>query len=366
MSERLRRRRGGGGRRNGMLDVAAMAIRLARRCVRRYAHRNSPQRFTQPQLLACLILKALLRFTYRGVEDILAISPALRETLGLTCVPHFTTLQKFASAVNMPALLDALLACCVRQVIGPRMPRVRDVVIDATGMESGCASAYFLTRAGRKRSRWIKTSVVALCDAVMPMALHVDWGPSGDPKHALPALRKAATLARPRRVWGDAGYDSESVHAFCFEVWRSRSYAPPIRRHGSTVLRSRYRRRMRDKPRDYGRRWTIESLFSAIKRICGSALTARREHTLKAEAALRIVAYAVRRQCPRATMNFSTGQITNAQCRRKAPACRVRVLLAARHSRNAFATQSPHPFVTASLRHFVTTIVRAPSFPPNF
>ncbi len=59
-----------------------------------YSHRYSPKKFTQHQLFACLVLKNFLKTDYRGVVAHLADHPTLRETLGLKCVPHFTTLQK--------------------------------------------------------------------------------------------------------------------------------------------------------------------------------------------------------------------------------------------------------------------------------
>ncbi len=260
-----------------------------------FAHPKSPQRFTQPQLLACLVLKTNLKLTYRGVVELLEISPPLCEAIGLRQVPHYSTLQRFAASEGLPEVLDAVLRATVRMLNGPGAGTVQDVAIDATGMESGCASAHYVSRAGKKRSRWIRVSVVALCSLVAPAAMHIDWGPGNDSSPAVDVLRKAARVVSPRRVWGDAAYDSERFHAFCHEHWGARSYAPPIRRHGSTVLRARYRRRMRRRPRDYGRRWTVESLFSAIKRTCGSALTSRSERMLKLEAALRVVTYGIRR-----------------------------------------------------------------------
>ncbi len=48
-------------------QVAALAMRLG-----------------QQQLMSCLILRAYLKTTYRGVLEMLAVSPPLREQLGLT------------------------------------------------------------------------------------------------------------------------------------------------------------------------------------------------------------------------------------------------------------------------------------------
>lgn len=280
---------------NRLLVIAALALRIGRRCMRPYAHAKSPQLFTQAQLLACLVLKANLKLTYRGVIDVLEISPALRQTLGLGRIPHYTTLQKFASCPDTLKVLDRVLAETVLEMNDGERLRTKDVAVDATGMESSCASAHYLSRSGQKRSRWIRVSVVAVCTGVFPASMHVDWGPGNDVVPAITVLEKAAAVVQPERLWADAAYDADPVHAYCHEEWGTQSYAPPIRRRGSDVVRGRYRPFMRERPAHYGRRWTIESLFSAVKRVCGSNLTSRREHTLKVEAALRIVAYGIRR-----------------------------------------------------------------------
>jgi hypothetical protein len=45
----------------------------------------------------------------------------------------------------------------------------------------------------------------------------------------------------------------------------------------------------------YRKRWTVESFFSALKRTMGSMLSARRPDQLLAEAALKVLAYTLRR-----------------------------------------------------------------------
>jgi len=45
----------------------------------------------------------------------------------------------------------------------------------------------------------------------------------------------------------------------------------------------------------YGRRWHIESFFSGLKPMTGSALTARKDINLAKEAAFRVLAYTLHR-----------------------------------------------------------------------
>ncbi len=282
---------------NTLLAIVGLSLMAARRCMAPYAHAKSPQKFTQPQLLACLVLKTHTRSTYRGIIELLEVSPPLRRALGLGVrLPHYTTLQKFAAGEGVVAVLDAVLEQVVRSLNGGERLQTEDVAVDATGMQAGIASAHYQTRSGRGYTRWVRVSVVAICALVLPAAMEIDWGPGNDAKPAVAVLRKAARAVQPERQWGDRAYDSERVHAFSHEEWGVRSYAPLIRRNGDgRVVRGRYRRRMRRQPRGYGRRWTVESLISAIKRTTGSALTSRRDNTLKVEAALRVLTYAIRR-----------------------------------------------------------------------
>src|ERR1041385_4577741 len=78
--------------------VAILAMRLGSRHLADYGATRSRHDFTQRQLMACLILRAYLKTTYRGVLEFLSISPSLREELGLQDkLPHYTTLQKFSA-----------------------------------------------------------------------------------------------------------------------------------------------------------------------------------------------------------------------------------------------------------------------------
>ncbi len=130
--------------------VARLALRLARRHMADYSHPKSPRKFTQPQLFACLVLKAHLGLTYRRTEEMLVLMPAVREELGLVEVPRFTTLQEFADRADIASLVDGVLRSVGRSLAkGTR----QDAALDGTGLETTSASAHFTSRAGRKRTK---------------------------------------------------------------------------------------------------------------------------------------------------------------------------------------------------------------------
>ena len=61
-------------RSNTLLTVASLSMVLGRRFISAYSQPKSPHKFTQSQLIACLILRAYLKTIYRGVIEIIVTS----------------------------------------------------------------------------------------------------------------------------------------------------------------------------------------------------------------------------------------------------------------------------------------------------
>jgi hypothetical protein len=72
--------------------VAQEAFRLAKEALEAYSSTRSRKDFTQHQLFAVLALKTFFKTDYRGVVQLLTDFAELREELGLTKVPHYSTL----------------------------------------------------------------------------------------------------------------------------------------------------------------------------------------------------------------------------------------------------------------------------------
>lgn len=271
-----------------------MSLRLAGKYMQPYSCAKSPHKFTQAQLMACLILRAYLKATYRGVIEVLETSDKLREVLGLCELPHYSTLKYFADRSGTLAIIDAMLTEVAQYV-------VRDeerVAIDSTGLETTSASSYFQTRSGFQRKKYVKLSVAVLCGSMIPAGLVVGWGPCNDKSDARKLLCKTSTAVTPAVVYADAGYDAEWVHRFCRDWWGAKSFIPPAVHRKDGTVNGKYRSLMtpqRLKRNRYGTRWIVESFMSALKRTTGSTLQARQQPTLFVEAAIRVLAYALRR-----------------------------------------------------------------------
>lgn len=279
---------------NRLLAVAKLSLKLSGKYLQPYSCCKSPHLFTQPQLMTCLILRAYLKTTYRGVIEILETSEALREALDLRRIPHYSTLKYFVDKAGTLEIIDALLADIAKHYGRPNEP----VAIDATGLQATAASAYFQTRSGRKQKKYVKLSISVLCGSLLPAGLVLGFGPSNDKSDAYSLLLKTAQAVKPAKVYADAGYDAEWVHRFCRELWDAKSFIPPAVHRADGGVNGKYRSQMtprRLKCNGYTQRWKVESFMSALKRTTGSMLQARKTASMFREAALRVLAYALRR-----------------------------------------------------------------------
>src|SRR5215510_5408011 len=164
-------------------QVVELAMKLGGEHLADYGATRSRHDFTQRQLMTCLILRIHLKTTYRGVLDILAASPSLRETIGLSDkLPHYTTLQKFSARSQVVAIAQKIIATLGQSSVA--QAGEADVAMDATGLARTTVSDYFSSRRGRRFRRWVKVSVMVLCGSLLPVALVADLNPTHDCVHA--------------------------------------------------------------------------------------------------------------------------------------------------------------------------------------
>jgi len=121
-----------------------------------HARPTSPRKFTQPQLLACLIIKEFAGKGYRGMQVLLAEWSDLREAIGLTRVPHFTTLCQASKRLFRKATAEALLSATLKHCReeGLLDETTELAAIDSTGLETRHVSGYFTRRCGRHRGHY--------------------------------------------------------------------------------------------------------------------------------------------------------------------------------------------------------------------
>lgn len=268
--------------------VARAALVAAQRVLPLYWHPNSPKKFTQHQLFACLVLKNFMKTDYRGVVAHLADQSELRAVLCLTSVPHFTTLQKASRHLLACASARRVLESTIRLHYGRRR-RIASSAIDSTGLESTAASGYFVKRRQRVSEPW-KTVVYhrypklgLVCDTSCHfiLSVRVGRGPRPDVDELVPLLTDALRSVLVECLAADAGYDSEANHRFAREQCGIRTLIPA--KHGRPTdkpARGRYRRLMQTRfaATKYHRRVQVEAVISMIKRRQGAHVRGRTYH----------------------------------------------------------------------------------------
>jgi hypothetical protein len=287
--------------------VLQVAYEAALDALPAHPHKFSPKKFTQPQLLACLVLKEFLRLDYRGLAAHLADHPDLWHLIGLKAVPHYTTFQKAASrllaALPGRKMFDAVLGRAREARVLKR--RVRLAAVDGTGMESRHTSRYYVKRrAGggdadpvRTYAHFPKVVFVVDCLSHLILAAEPGRGPGSDLVQFGRALSQAVRRARIDTLLADADFDAEWVH----QAVRShgiRTIIPATRgRPSDKPPAGRWRRRMKQQfgrlKARYGQRWQVETVNSMIKRRLGSALRARNHWSQCREIILRSITHNV-------------------------------------------------------------------------
>jgi len=258
----------------GLLPFARIALQVSKAVLPRYRSRFSKHQFTQPQLLAILCLMRYEDWTFREAEVRLGEHRELRQALGLTSAPDFTTLYRFLQRLDETTINHAVgeTVRCLRGLRKKGRRRVR-VAVDATGLAQGAVSTFFVRRMhhhGQKPlpwRHWLKWVVVADLDQQFLLSQIARRGPWNDCAN-LPAVVEAASRETSiGLVLADAEFDSERNHTYIRQQLGARSVIPAKRGkktwriHG---VRAEMRRAFPQRP--YRRRALIESVFSSIKR----------------------------------------------------------------------------------------------------
>lgn len=268
--------------------VAFIAYATAKRSLPPYLHLKSPKKFTQHQLVACLVLKEFFTTDYRGISEILEDSSDLKKILQLSEAPHYTTLQKASHRLAKKDTLDKLINEILRIAVKAKIMKknVHLSAIDGTGFESHHISAYFVKRKakGEERyqmttyTRYPKVGMVIDSDTHLILSGIPERGPYPDIVHFEKAIIEAEKNIHSKILTADAGYDSEKSHTFAREKYNIRTIIPPkIGRRTSKLPSGKWRKIMatRFNKKLYGQRWQVETVNSMLKRNLGSFLRAR-------------------------------------------------------------------------------------------
>jgi hypothetical protein len=302
------------------------AYHLARQCLPDYSSKFSRQDFTLPQLLACLVVKEMLRRSYRGAEAVLRDCDNWLRDVGLAKAPDHNTLWRAAAFLLRQCRVARLLDQVARWAAAARILALSTdpLAVDSTYFESRHVSRHYEKRCRQTRRRMrakdaengrVRTrsdtvkSVPKLALGVasgchLALSAWVGTGMGGDHPHFRRVVFDAWRRVPNRRfkVAADAGYDSEPAHE---ELRRDMGLASLIpvgagrprkdggppggrwRRHMKRLLRTRRSR----KRCGYTQRWQSETVNSMIKRNLGSELSGKTAASRKRDMLLKTLTH---------------------------------------------------------------------------
>jgi len=271
--------------------VARIAYRLAEETVPRYAHPKSPHRFTQPQLVACVLLMVYVKVSYRDMEEWLLASDQVCQVLELKQVPDHSTLSRAFKRLRL-----ADLERMNRQLLDQLGVGGEEVIgLDATGYSPTQASVYYRTRSRRSYTRWVKGVYAVGAGSQMILAWRQGKGPGGDNVFLNGLRRAAARYGKPHWLLvADAGFDGRSA--------RPTDLIPPIRK--GRVFRGWVDPQRRARAERVaaarldgvmGLRWLCETAHSVIKRKFGDTIRSRSRQSQRREPAIKGLVYNIHR-----------------------------------------------------------------------
>lgn len=256
--------------RNKYLLFSGLCLESSRNArISLYSSRKSKHTYTQHQLIA---VYALMRYTkphYRDIVSLLELMPDVQKILGLSRIPHYTTIQKFIHRFGqerIDALISVQTSHIHESVLG----------IDASGFSSDYASKYYTLRIKGEYAvkHFVKDSLCIDVFSKLITSSVVCIGPRNDNKDFIPLLRKS--LTHPAVVVADKGYDSEDNHRYVDSLHAVSMIPVKINVH-----RGKYRHKMQKRFSElvYHRRSLTETVFSVIKRVLGSVAYAKSDRT---------------------------------------------------------------------------------------
>ena len=255
-----------------------------------YSSKFSRKDYNQHQLLALLVFKEYLGVRYREIIELIEVMDAIQILLGITRIPHFTTLCKFSSRISSTALSQVSKQASSFSYRG--RGRVSTIAIDSTGFSTEYFSYYYSVRTEKTRKDYIKISLAVDTEKQTILGDKITKSRQHDTKHAKPLLRKTSKKAECYVL--DRGYDSEQIHLQIRTELQAKSIIP-IRNWNADYVKGEFRKEMSDNfdRIRYGQRNKVETVFSVIKRRFGDQIKSRRFRSQVKELKLKCIVYSI-------------------------------------------------------------------------
>jgi len=149
--------------------------------------------YNQHQLLALLVFKEYLGTKYREINELVEVMDAIQTRLGISRIPHFTTLCKFSSRIS-----STILSEVQKQATNfsyRDTGRVSTIALDSTGFPTEYFSCYYSIRTEKTRKDFIKISLAVETEKQTILGSKITKIRQYDTKHTKPLLRNTMKKA---------------------------------------------------------------------------------------------------------------------------------------------------------------------------
>ena len=221
------------------IDLSLKTVQSSR--LNFYSCKYSKRIYTQHQLVVLVLLKEYISTDYRDFVELIDLMNDIREKLDLDKIPHYTTLQKFASRI--PSSLFNILLSRTLKLFYSHGENVSITAIDATGFTSSYASHYYSRRTGKLRRSFLKTSILVDTDKKVILGWKISQKTDHDVKHAKALIRQSNKSRKSECYVMDKGYDSEKIHALIRKEIKADSIIP-LRVRKRNKIKGKYRKQL--------------------------------------------------------------------------------------------------------------------------
>jgi len=243
----------------------------------RWLHHFGPKKYKFKQHIFALLMKEVLRASFRRCEEIL-------RGLGFK-IPTFSALCKSRKRIPIQLWNSFLkLTAGLNHKI---------VAVDSTGFSRTNPSFHYIKRISCKKpvKRYAKLS--AFFD--LPTRKFTTLRIRVRPRHDIKDINYLLKMSSPKeKLFGDSAYDAESLHEKCFEL-----KVQTIIKPRKNVKKGFYRRKQMKgySDKEYHQRSLIESGFGSLKRKYGGSVYGKTWKSVRTEIYLKAIAHNLNLVC---------------------------------------------------------------------
>ncbi len=263
-------------------------LNIITRCrIPRYLHPKSDHIYSVCTHLILLAIRQYESKSYRRFTKFLEEYVGIQEYLGLSTIPHFTTLQKAAARLD-----GNLLHKMLQEFILYKKVRLVLAGIDWSGFSYSTASYYYTKRIYLRRE-FLKIVVCANMNSQLVCRTMLRHNMQHDNPNFLPLLQRTNDIVPVDIVLGDMRFDDENNHVGARDI--ETAAIIPTRYADVPIYRTsgNHRKEMkRNFPVElYHHRNKSETIFFVIKQIMSGDISSRNDIAQNNEMLLKLIAY---------------------------------------------------------------------------